>query len=65
MDNAKSSSDIDFNHVVFESVTVSGDNVDHREQILKICISDWNLTEHIGLSRTRQQLISVRDILFA
>ena len=34
MDNAKSSSDIDFNHVGFESVTVSGDNVDHREQML-------------------------------
>ena len=34
MDKAKSSSDIDFNHVVFESVTVSGDNVDHIEQML-------------------------------
>ena len=38
---------------------------DPMVMILKICISDWNLTEHIGLSRTRQQLISVRDILFA
>ena len=34
--------------------------------ILKICISDWNLTEHIGLSRRRgQQLVPVRDIHLA
>ena len=41
-------------------------NIVVNPQILKICISDWNLTEHIGLSRRRgQQLVPVRDIHLA
>ena len=40
--------------------------LDVIHKILKICISDWNLTEHIGLSRRRgQQLVPVRDIHLA